>query len=208
MNSTNTLGKLLSGTALLAFMFCFPVFLHAQSQGKFSDPRDGKVYNWTKAGSQVWMAENLKYNVPAGSWSFNNDSANEVNYGRLYTWTAAQAACPKGWHLPSDKEWNVLIQTLGGNSVAGERIQRMDTVGKNYSADNLPPSNAISTLLGGIRHPDGSCIGIGSWGGCWTSGKVNDSVGNNLLFARGSKEVAASTNDKQAGFSLRCIRNK
>lgn len=193
---------------LIAGLFLLPVCLMAQKQGTFKDPRDGQDYFWLKIGSQVWMAGNLRYEVPAGSWAFNNDSVNEEKFGRLYSWKAAQANCPKGWHLPSEKEWNVLVLSLGGASTAGERMQLLDTVGMNYNGDNLPPSNAISTLLSGVRHPDGSCIGLNVWGGLWSSGSVNDSTGTNVLFANKSKEISFSTNDKNSGFSVRCIRNK
>jgi len=187
---------------------CLPMLVNAQNKGTFKDIRDGHEYHWVKIGNQAWMADNLSYNVPVGSWAYNNDSAHEVNFGRLYSWKAAQTACPKGWHLPSDKEWSALIQTLGGSSQAGLNMQNMDTIGKPRSKAGVVAPGSISTLLSGIRHPDGSCIGINYWGGCWSSGKVNDTVANNVLFAHGTKDLGLSTNDKNSGFSVRCVRNK
>ncbi len=192
---------------LVVTLSFLPMLLNAQDKGTIKDPRDSRVYNWVKIGTQTWMTQNLKFNAPVGSWAYNNDSANEVNYGRLYSWKAAQTACPKGWHLPSDKEWGVLIQSLGGSAGAGLKMQSMDTIGKAHPAA-VAPANAISTLLGGVRHPDGTCIGLNSWGGCWSAGKVNDTIANNVLFVHGSKEMGLSTNDKNAGFSVRCMKSK
>jgi uncharacterized protein (TIGR02145 family) len=185
-----------------------PVLLYSQTSGTFTDARDNHTYNWAKYGSQVWMAENLKFGIPVTSWAYDSDSMTEVNYGRLYSWKAAQTACPKGWHLPSDKEWNTLIQFLGGSSVAGEKLQTSDTAGKKTTLKVVGNSRPTTTLLSGVRHSDGSTIGITLWGGCWSAGKVNDSTGSNVLFARGAKELAVSSNDMKTGFSVRCIRNK
>jgi len=191
---------------LISLMFISSLAI-AQTKGTFTDSRDGRVYAWIKIGNQTWMAENLKFAAHLGSWSYNNDSANLATYGRLYTWKTAQTSCPKGWHVPSDKEWGVLIQTLGGNQAAGLKMQIMDTIVKIH-AQAPAGTNALSTLLGGVRHPDGSCIGLNFWGGCWSSGKVNDTVANNVLFAHGRGDLGISTNDKNAGFSVRCIKNK
>jgi uncharacterized protein (TIGR02145 family) len=185
-----------------------PILMNAQDKNTFTDSRDGHVYNMVKIGNQTWMTENLKYNVPAASWAYNNDSVNELNFGRLYTWKAAQTACMKGWHLPSDKEWGVLIQSLGGNSVAGLKMQLMDTIGKIHGPNGKAITDVKSTLLSGVRHPDGSFTGLNFWGGCWSSGKMNDSVAGNVLFAHGTNDMGVSTNDKNAGFSVRCIKGK
>ena len=208
MKRSNLLRVSWNVMVLFAGLTFLPLLLNAQDKGTFKDLRDGRDYNWVKIGPQVWMAENLKFKVSAASWAYNNDSANEVKFGLLYTWKAAQAACPKGWHLPSDKEWGLLVQTLGGSSQAGLKMQSMDTVGKGHGTAGAPAPGALSSLLGGVRHPDGSCIGLNFWGGCWSSGKINDTVGSNVLFAKGSREIAVSSNDKAAGFTVRCVKNK
>jgi uncharacterized protein (TIGR02145 family) len=192
-------------TLLIALLF-LPLLLNAQEKGIFTDNRDGRSYHWIKMGSQVWMTENLVFKAVPGSWVYNNDSVNEVNFGRLYSWKAAQTACPKGWHLPSEKEWNAFLQALGGSSVAGLKIQEMDTIGDIVKG--IAPLSYTPRLLCGVRHPDGTCSGINYWGGCWTSGKVNDTVATNVLFVRNTKEVGFSTNDKNSGFLVRCVRNK
>ena len=56
----------------------------------------GYTYKTIEIGSQIWMAENLKY---------NNTSS--------YSWATAMTICPSGWHLPSDPEWVILVIFLG-----------------------------------------------------------------------------------------------
>ena len=48
-----------------------------------------------------------------------SQSLNE--YGRLYNWYAvddARGLCPNGWHVPTDGEWTLLTDHLGGNFFA------------------------------------------------------------------------------------------
>jgi hypothetical protein len=113
---------------------------------------DGNLYNVIKIGNQRWLKENLKttkYNdgtailnvtdnttwisLGTGAYcDYANNSANSVTYGRLYNWYAVTSTnpknvCPKGWKVPTDSEWTTLTTYLGGESVAGGKIQVQQT---------------------------------------------------------------------------------
>jgi len=73
---------------------------------KLVDLRNNEEYTIVTTGGHVWMTENLRYS-PAeatGIYAYANDVDNVSTYGYLYTYTAAQTACPMGWHLPTREE--------------------------------------------------------------------------------------------------------
>ena len=58
-------------------------------------------------------------NLTTGSYTIygneSSTSANATNYGFLYNWYAVndtRKLCPDGWHVPTDAEWTIMIQTL------------------------------------------------------------------------------------------------
>ncbi len=86
---------------------------------QFTDTRDGQVYKTVTIGSQTWFAENLNFDTGDDeSTCYQDEAENCFIYGKLYTGNAAQTACPDGWHLPSQEEWNTLIDYLGGINAA------------------------------------------------------------------------------------------
>lgn len=104
--------------------------------GYYTDQRDGNKYRVIKAGSEIWMAENLRYadssaspNLKGNMWCPDGKASNCKEYGPLYSWVAAkdipdefsqeeygnryshlQGICPDGFRLPTADDWEYLVK--------------------------------------------------------------------------------------------------
>jgi uncharacterized protein (TIGR02145 family) len=116
-----------------------PTELNPYEETTFTDERDGHEYRAIEIGGKTWLAENFRYqnqtNRINGIYVVNGSRENTEDYGYLYTWEAAQAACPEGWHLPTDEEWKKLFE---------------DT----YNAEMLINHYNFDCPKAGIRNPD------------------------------------------------------
>ncbi len=90
---------------------------------------EGNKYETVIIGDQEWMAENLKTDLYCNGDSiehlgddvrvkvYDNDPENEVVFGKLYNFQAVldtSGLCPCGWHIPTELEYAILIDYLGG----------------------------------------------------------------------------------------------
>ena len=74
---------------------------------------------WSKAGD----------NETAAFCYYEYDSKNGKVYGKLYNWYAvndSRGLAPKGYHVPSDDEWTILTDFLGGSDIAGKKMKSKD----------------------------------------------------------------------------------
>jgi uncharacterized protein (TIGR02145 family) len=197
---------------------------------------NGNTYKTVYIGTQQWMAENLKtakYNdgtsilnvkdntqwsrLEKGAWSYyNNDETKNVKYGKLYNWYAVSPTtngnknvCPTGWHVPTDDEWSVLIDYLGGESVAGGKMKEVGT--KNWDATYTDATNTslFTGLPGGNRDYDGIYYAIGNGGYWWSS--TESEYGTDHAWARrlnhGDGYAESNYYVKKDGFSVRCLKD-
>ena len=119
--------------------------------GTFRDSRDGKTYRTVVIGSRIWMAENLSYKNE-GSACYANNPENCKKYGRLYTFEAANKACPAGWHLPKNDEWKrfrTFIEDSDGKEAAWMSLKSRDKWdgSDRYGFDVVPAGKATDDFL-------------------------------------------------------------
>ena len=89
-------------------------------------------------------------------------------YGRLYNWHAVEDArglCPSGWHVPTDNEWTLMIDELGGWTTAGTKLK---TDYGYFGIDTGTNSSGFSGLPGGSM-VDGYSQDSGRRGNWWSS---------------------------------------
>ena len=159
----------------LASHTCGSTFVHNVTlpYGTMTD-QDGNQYRTIRIGSQNWMAENLKTTkyrngdpIPAietknlwqelttGAYSFyNNDASNNCPYGKLYNWYAAtdnRNVCPETWHVPTEEEWNILQNYLGGYFEAGGKMRSTGIVYWSFFNTGATNESGFSGLPGGQR---------------------------------------------------------
>jgi uncharacterized protein (TIGR02145 family) len=180
-------------------------------KGTFTDLRDGKVYRTIVIGNQTWMAENLCYNA-SGSKCYNNNTANCQKYGRLYNWNTALTTCPKGWHLPSRKEWQILDDFVGGEKIAGKKLRAKSGWNDyNGSSGNGTDDYGFSALPGGNGFSKDRFRYVGD-NGSWWSASVSErfpdsshAYGRNIGY--GDKDVKWNDIDKNVLISVRCVQD-
>ncbi len=152
--------------------------------------QDGNGYHTVKIGSQIWTVENLKVthynngdlipnitdslswskaNTGAMCWYDNNKAKYDSVYGALYnfyTISDARGIAPAGWHVPTDREMDILAIYLGNGLVAGGAMKETGT--KHWNAPNTGATNSsgFTALPGGAR-ADNAYGGHGHHGHFW-----------------------------------------
>ena len=142
-------------------------------------------------------------------FSSNGDVCDELlslnEYGRLYNWYAvddARGLCPSGWHVPSDEEWTVMTDHLGGESVAGSQMK--SNYGW-YNGVNGTNSSGFSGLPGGYRSPFGIFSFAGRDGHFWSSSPNGSDAWFRVLTIEG-EGVYRNDGNPRRGYSVRCVR--
>jgi uncharacterized protein (TIGR02145 family) len=190
-------------TTLLAFLAATAL----AQQGSLTDARDNQTYKTVKIGTQTWMAQNLNYNAKE-SVCYDNKPENCQKYGRLYNWNAAMKACPKGWHLPSNDEWEILMKAVGGEDTAGKHLKAKS--GWNYDdgeSGNGLDSYGFSALPCGYRFIDGSFDDVGNRSYWWSANErsSDNAYGRYIYYSYDSSY--RNNRDKANGYSVRCIKD-
>jgi len=164
---------------------------------EFIDPRDGKAYKTVKIGEQVWLAENL--NWEGAGVIYENKKTIGKKYGRLYTWAESLTVAPPGWHLPTDAEWQQLVDFAGGNDVADNKLKAKNSNG----TDDF----GFSVLLGGTSYGDSHFNIRGQIGCYWSATEYDSKFAYYRCMIYGDRKVCGRATPKNQSFSVRLIKN-
>jgi len=174
--------------------------------GTFSDSRDGQTYRTVQLNGLEWMADNFKYDIGYGCWSYHNDDRNSDIYGRLYTLEGAKKACPEGWRLPSDEEWQFTIWEFGGlyDETLDEYIFSKDS---QRAYPFIMKELNISKLGGYFDQHENYFGNINRVGSYWSSDKIFN--GNYIYFdfVKEKKEIFRKQHPGNIGLSVRYVRS-
>ena len=194
-----------------------------------------RVYKKVKIGEQIWMAENLNYEIE-DSWCGGNRKSGDFDggdcdtYGRLYTWATAmgkpenecgsnhgcdlgtgyvQGVCPDGWHVPSDVEWDTLIDAVGGSSTAGQKL-KAQTLWKAVDGIENEDAYGFSALPAGFKYINFAFTTDGNHAGFWGAKQWDENRGYGYTRTMKSSSNSVNTGgyfDKDYAYSIRCLQD-
>jgi uncharacterized protein (TIGR02145 family) len=180
---------------------------------------------------QEWMAENLRTTTYAngdpipnvtdngawtqlttGAWAYyENNVSYENPYGKLYNWYAAadpRNVCPAGWHVPTDAEWAVLTDYLGGENVSGGKMKSTGTQYWNAPNSGATNESGFSGLPGGYRLSlNGNFNSLGNLGYWWSASESDAELAWYRLLDYTNAVISRVNFYKRLGFSVRCLRD-
>jgi uncharacterized protein (TIGR02145 family) len=218
--------------------------------------KDNNTYSTISIGAQCWTTTNLKvtmYNdgslIPDLTSSTSNPWATSGartvydvivvplsdyvgTFGYLYNWYAVndlRKLCPAGWHVPTDAEWTIMIQTLdpsqavnSGNvstftgvqsSTAGTVMKSTVTnssIGSGLGWDGSPGTNTsgFTALPGGYRGYVGSFFNVRFIAFFWSATEYgNFGAWYRNLDNASSNVHRNGSSSKSVGGSVRCLRD-
>ncbi len=167
-------------------------------------------------------------NLTTGAYVwYDNDISWKDKYGALYNWFTAidsNGLCPTGWHVPPQDDWDVLFGLIGNVqqpifNVLKSCRQVNSTLGGSCNTNNHPRWDAdvddygtddygFAGLPGGYRHSHGSFNLRDSHGFWWTTTLDSlNMVWLEYLYSASGCIYICVTNNKEPGYSVRCLRD-
>ena len=193
----------------------------------FIDDRDAQVYKAVTIGNQTWMAENLNAGIKIDrpnnqtdngiieKYCYDNNESYCDEYGGLYQWNemmqyvtteGAKGVCPSGWHLPTESEWDTLINYLGGTDVAGGALKEAGTLHWNSPNTNATNSSGFTALSAGIWHSVlNQFWGLGTGTTFPSSTEIDPSTIKVHHLRYDMTSFYQDNHDKYTGHSVRCL---
>ena len=172
-------------------------------------------------GDVAWTTDNAYYSCPPNVSNNGEDCAAASTFGMLYQWSAAmngstsegaQGICPNGWHIPTDAESKILIESQATQgceiddgewycSPAGDKLK----IAADCSGSSDCGTSGFEKLISGYRS-NGDYVYRGDFTQFWASTESGSSARRRSFYNLYSTVVWALAG-KQTGNSVRCIKD-
>ena len=173
-----------------------------------------------KKNSAEWST--LSLSDKAYCW-ISDDSTWMQPYGVLYTWAAAmhgidgcdeipsgvQGVCPSGWHIPSNSEWMVLIDYLGGYKIAGGKLKESGTLHWNEPNNGATNETGFSAVASGERDASGWDNTYKDRCAIWSTTKEPTRPENSFILVIYNDDIEGRlyVAGQNSGNSVRCLKD-
>ena len=172
---------------------------------QFTDSRDNQTYATVTIGTQTWMAQNLNYATSNSKNPCTTGTDSCKNRGLLYPFTDALTACPSGWHLPSNTEWDMLEIALGATDTTTYGSTVGNVIGTKLKAGGSSGFNALMT--GEHVGSNYSQAGISTVFSTSTGSSSSGQMYMRRLSAADLGITRVNNTSTTFGFCVRCLKN-
>lgn len=159
-------------------------------------------------------------------YCYGNSASNCALYGGLYEWGemmnysstdngnpgTTQGICPIGWHVPTDAEWCELENAVETNTDQNCNLVgfRGITTGSKLKDDGTwdgTNTTGFTALSGGYRNINGSFLSSGVDARFWAGTESAPGQSYVRFLRSGNNGSLRTDDDKNYGYSIRCIKN-
>jgi uncharacterized protein (TIGR02145 family) len=178
---------------------------------------DNNHYGLKRFNNQTWMLNNLNvsrfrngdpimeartdtewinaYNNRVPAWCYYNNDPEYRLFGKLYNIHAVmdyRGLAPEKFHIPNDNEWDMLVNYVGDQSTAGEK---------------LGMSSDFNAYLTGIRGKKGVFEFMNMVSIFWTSTHSTREKAWIRVFYFSNKFIGRNDNSEYLGAYIRCVKD-
>lgn len=188
---------------------------------------EGRTYKTVTIGNQTWMAENLNVSTfrngdliylaeDSDTWWLSGEAGepciadiefdviNSLDFGKLYNFFVIidpRGIIPDGWRIPTDEDWSIFAQTLGGPEAATAKLKSAE----GWLEENGTDESGFTAFPIGMIDMEGYFNDLGYGAYFWSSTVEDDLVLNRNLTENKFPFEKAQSNFLN-GMSIRLIK--
>lgn len=203
---------------MLKYIFLSPFLFFALSFSQTIETVD--------IGNQVWMTKNLESNsfqngspivqaqdreqwqllteTNQPAWAYYYDEATGKQYGYMYNVHAITKGnpCPKGFRVPTNDEWQKLINYLG-EDLAAKKLKSISGWDDNGNGTN---TNNFNALPGGVKSGYGGFNSFKKQASFWSNTAHEEQGLWSVVLMWWSDKAIINPSGKKGGLHCRCVK--